>query len=73
MIISAKLIKNPRNERDCDNCGRAITGSHLRLYGSAHTGDKPYVLFVHPFPEQENSTCYHMDRTDTKIQKALTG
>ena len=71
MIISAKLIKNPRKERDCDNCRRVITGSQLRLYGSAETGDKPYILFVHPFPKSENFTCYHMDRSDPKIQKAL--
>jgi hypothetical protein len=48
MIISAKIIKNPRKIRDCASCNKAILGEQLRLYGAAHTCDQPYVLYVHP-------------------------
>ena len=70
MIISAKLIKHPRVQRCCDNCLSSIDGSVLRLYGAAEYGDKPYVLYVHPFPKK-NTPCYHMDRNDPKILNAL--
>ena len=65
MIISAKLIKNPRKIRFCDECEQPIIGPVLRLYGSAFDGDPPHVLYVHPHQ------CIYCERKDPKIQKAL--
>ena len=48
MLISAKAIKNPRTVRTCADCGEAIYGSSLRLYGAAFKEDKPYVVYTHP-------------------------
>lgn len=47
-LISAKLIGKPRRVRNCAQCGEPISGKTLRLYGAAHTGDKPYALYLHP-------------------------
>lgn len=67
MIISAKLIKKSRVLRRCESCSRKIEpGSQvLRLYGMAHKGDFPYVIYVHPYQ------CNYMDRSDPKIMEAL--
>lgn len=50
-IISANLIRNPRAWRSCASlgCQRSIRpGSPtIRLYGTAETGDPPYVVYFH--------------------------
>ena len=48
MLISAKIIKKPRARRQCELCQRRIVGETLRLYGSAHREDPPYVMYIHP-------------------------
>ncbi len=48
MLISAKAIRKPRTFVLCDQCGESIYGPHLRLYGAAHEGDRPYVIRLHP-------------------------
>lgn len=48
MLISAGVVRAPRGPRRCGTCGRPATGPVLRLYGAAHEGDPPYVLWVHP-------------------------
>ena len=48
MLISASIIKRPRRVRVCDLCEVMIVQNALRLYGSAETGDKPYVMWLHP-------------------------
>ena len=49
MIISAKIIKNPYTDRFCETSrcrGKLpINGEHVRLYGYANRGDKPYVIY----------------------------
>jgi len=45
MIISANVIKNPRKNRYCENCGELIDGEHVRIYGCAEKGDTPYVIY----------------------------
>lgn len=47
MIISAKIINKPRKVRECAVCGYAMNFSQLRLFGSAESGDRPYVIYVH--------------------------
>ena len=47
MIISAKMIAKPRKIRACAMCGGLIYRSSLRLYGSGHVGDPPYVMYIH--------------------------
>ena len=47
MILSLRIIKKPRKERRCDECGRYMTGEHIRLYGMADYGDKPGGSFFH--------------------------
>jgi len=44
VILSARAIKKPRCVYVCADCGKAIQGSHLYLYGAAEYGDKPYAL-----------------------------
>lgn len=46
--ISAKLIRKPRKVWCCEMCGLRIIGAHIRMYGSASRGDKPYVIRVCP-------------------------
>ena len=48
MIISASVILKPRVIRRCESCRKEIAGPTLRLYGSAHRGDSPYVIYLHP-------------------------
>jgi len=45
MIISATIIHHPRVARRCDSCGEPLTKT-VRLYGYAHHGDEPYVLYL---------------------------
>ena len=68
MIISARVIRKPREQRRCERCGAFIEGSQLRLYGAAESGDPPYVIYVHP-----NYDClgYPVTYGDRKIEKAL--
>lgn len=47
-LIAATLIRKPRVPRECATCGRMTDGPVLRLYGAAHRGDPPYVLWVSP-------------------------
>ena len=55
MLISAKVVKRPRNPWRCCSCerffmsrlyrpGERLTGPKVRFYGAAHQGDPPYVL-----------------------------
>lgn len=46
-VLSVRVIKNPRKDRRCDNCGRYIDGETIRLYGMADYGDKPSDLYLH--------------------------
>ena len=62
MIISAKVIKQPRWSRCCTHCGRDIFGPQLKLYGMAHYGEKPHNLYLHLECAQD---------PDKKIQAAL--
>jgi len=48
MIISARIVKPGAKARRCEHCGAAIYGNALWLYGAAHHGDKPYVIWIHP-------------------------
>lgn len=48
MIISATVIKKPRRLRQCEECGKVINGTTLRLFGAAFYGDSPYAVFMHP-------------------------
>lgn len=65
MIISAKIIKNPRTERICEcylcNGGKVIEGEQVRLYGCAETGDKPFVMYA----------CLASTKDNPDIQEAL--
>lgn len=61
MIISAKIIRKPRKTRHCSHCLKPIKWQAMRLYGAAHAGDKPYVLWLH-------SDCVGSD--DPKVAKA---
>jgi len=63
-IISVKLLKRPRDNRDCWCCYRQISGPQLRLYGAAGRGDKPYAIYVCP-----NKECAGID---PKVQKELS-
>ena len=45
--ISARVIVNPRRRRKCADCKNEILGPQLKLYGSAHRGEKPYNLYLH--------------------------
>jgi hypothetical protein len=54
MIISASIIYKPRTIRRCESCRKEITGSTLRLYGSAGGGDPPYVIYIHPDCTESN-------------------
>ena len=66
MIISAKLIRNPRKPRHCESCHQQIDGPILRLYGYACDGDPPYVIYLHP-----KRPCVG-DPIDPKIKKVFT-
>lgn len=48
-IYGVKLIKKPRDWRDCCECGHLIAPGEatIRLYGCADEGDKPGHLFIH--------------------------
>jgi hypothetical protein len=67
MIISARIINKPRVIRKCEDCLKDITGSQLRLYGYAETGDKPYVIHMHPYKCNSFNPLENPD-----IQEALT-
>ncbi len=43
--ISAKLIHRPRKQRYCEMCHKPIEPPQVRMYGSAHECDKPYVIY----------------------------
>ena len=60
MIISAKIVK-PRRFRTCETCGGMVVTRALRLFGAAHEGDKPHVIWLHPECTEHN---------DPKILKA---
>lgn len=47
MILSARLIRKPRVQRYCDDCGKPIYSNAIRLYGAPYAGDRPYHLFAH--------------------------
>jgi len=46
--ISAHEVKAAKNY-SCENCEKLITTGtvHVRAYGYAHPGDKPWVIRVH--------------------------
>jgi hypothetical protein len=46
-IISMRIIKKPRKQRRCDECGKYLDGETIRLFGKAADDDKPYPLFLH--------------------------
>jgi len=51
MIISAKVIQNPRTNRHCEGYrheGFLMGGGEprIRVYGSAYYGDPPYVIYL---------------------------
>jgi hypothetical protein len=50
MLINATLVKKPRKKRHCALCNKAMPPGEpqMRLYGSAHRGDKPYRIYVCP-------------------------
>jgi len=68
--ISAKVIVKPRRQRYCDECHRRVEGPILRLYGSAETGDLPWVMWFH-------IECIHipyradLTREQNKIKNAI--
>jgi hypothetical protein len=66
MLISVKLIKNPRIQRYCDSCEKIMYHEQLRLYGSAHSDDPKSTLYVH-------SDCvgYNGRQEQKKIEDAL--
>jgi hypothetical protein len=66
MLISAKLIKKPRQKRYCASCEKIMYGAQLRLYGAAFESDPPYVIYLH-------GECVGFnDRSgEAKIKKAL--
>lgn len=46
-VISARVIRQPRKFRHCDQCGENMgTQPHVRLYGSAFSSDPKYVLRI---------------------------
>lgn len=47
MLLSAKIIKNPRKRRRCEYCEKWIDGPQLYLYGSGENYDKPYGMYLH--------------------------
>ncbi len=61
MLLSARIIKRPREKRFCDDCGCRINGEQLKLYGMAEDSDKPYNIFLHPFACVSRSP---LDNTD---------
>lgn len=46
--ISANIILRPRKRRICPTCSKPIIGKTARLYGNAHQGDPPWVIYLHP-------------------------
>jgi hypothetical protein len=67
MLISAKLIKNPKIRRICSSCEIYIYGEQLRLYGAAHSGDPPYTTYVH-----KECVGFSGKRDQKKIEDALS-
>ena len=49
MLISAEVIKNPKTYQYCATCNMTLIKGEprLRLYGAAHRGDPPYVIYSH--------------------------
>jgi hypothetical protein len=47
MIIHCDIVKNPRKKYRCDQCGKAISGEHIRAFGAAEKGDPPYAIRLH--------------------------
>jgi len=45
--LSARFVRQPRKRYVCDWCEHAITGPHIRLYGSAHDTEKPWTMRLH--------------------------
>ena len=48
MILSARVIQIPEKIRQCAWCEQPIMASQLKLYGMAHSEEKPYNIFFHP-------------------------
>lgn len=45
--ISATLVRHPRRSWKCDSCGVPMgMATHLRMYGSADGGEKPYCIRI---------------------------
>ena len=44
--IQAKPIRKPRKVWLCADCRMSMSGPHVRMYGCADEGDKPYELRV---------------------------
>ena len=46
--ISVKIIANPRKIRFCEGYQHYVLmfKSHVRIFGSAFCGDKPYVMYI---------------------------
>ena len=55
MTISKSIIKKPRKQRTCAECGQNIEGETVRVYGCAEVGDPPFVLYFHQHCERPNT------------------
>ena len=62
--ISATIVRKPRARRRCECCGSKIDGPHVRAFGSAETGDPPYVVRV-------CLPCARRDRANSRIVAAV--
>jgi hypothetical protein len=64
--ISRKVIERPRIVRRCSRCREVIEGATARLYGYAHEGEKPYVIYEHADPQvckdNESAMCDRLAR-----------
>lgn len=46
-VISAQVVQRLRKPWVCGMCGKRIEGRHIRMYGYAEPGEKPYAIHVH--------------------------
>ena len=68
MIISARIVNVRRGTfRICEVCEGMIATKAMRLYGAADSGDKPYVIWLHPGCTEYN------DPKIVKAQESLKG
>lgn len=65
MIISATPVKRPRRLRWCATCNLPTRMYCVRLYGAAHRGDPPYVIY------QCLECAERSAKDDIKVQRAV--